>query len=104
MPRPLVVVDYYPLNKMKTFLSLLIVMGAAAFSPPASAGDKTLMSGAAETVITPEVTLLSLDGVEWIGAVGDGHYVPKEGELMPAYDDLYARALVLADDRQRIAH
>ena len=60
-------------------------------------------AGAAETVITPKVVLKSLADVNWIGEVGDGYYSPKEGELIPIYGDLYARALVLEDGRQSLA-
>jgi len=75
---------------MKTFLALL-VLWALTFNGCISTNDNTLKAGAAETVITPEVILKSLEWVKWVGAVGDGHYALKEGELMPAYDDLVKR-------------
>ena len=59
-----------------------------------SASNMKLMAGAAETIITPDVVLKSLADVNWIGEVGDGHYTPKEGELIPVYGDLYARSLM----------
>ena len=66
-------------------------------------GKVELKAGAAETVITPKIVLKSLADVNWIGEVGDGYYTPKEGELIPVYGDLYARALVLEDGRQSLA-
>lgn len=66
-------------------------------------GKVELKAGAAEAVITPKIVLKSLADVNWIGEVGDGYYTPKEGELIPVYGDLYARALVLEDGWQSLA-
>ena len=83
---------------MQTSSTLTILGGL--FS---STNKAELKAGAAETVITPKVVLKSFADVNWLGEVGDGYYVPKEGELIPVYGDLYARVLVLEDDGQFLA-